>query len=126
MNARSHEVVLDIIRQSKCRAFCVRIDQHSTVEAVAKLVADQLILLVPHSNQKEPSRVINTCSGEATVPAQAASDRDVAASLPCDTIDKDVRQGLISKINEGLVGLKVHESESLVTNCDEVRADLSQ
>lgn len=124
-NPRSHEVVLDIMRISNCRAFRICVEGESSVEDVAQLIADQLILPASQ-NEREIHYVDNRCGDEATVPALGASHRDLVESCPKDIIDDAKCQDLMSKINEGLVDLKVHESESLVTNCNEVRANLLQ
>lgn len=125
VNPRSHEVVLDIMRLSNCRAFRICAEEGSSVEDVAQLIADHFILPASQ-NEREIHYVDNRCGDEATVPALAASNRDLVESCPQGIIDDAECQDLISKINEGLVDLKVHESESLVTNCNEVCAYLLQ
>lgn len=129
---RSHEVVLDFIQLTNCRAFRICMDEQSSAEGAAQLVADQLTGSAAQSSQQagHTPLAVNRCSDEAPLPARAAIDRDSVAWLasnPTDgdedaDADRDVG-GLVSKINEGLVGLKAHESESLMTNCNEVRAD---
>ena len=128
VNPRSHEVVLDIMRQSSCRAFRICAEEESSIEGVAQLIADQLTLPAPHNvqHERETHFVNNICGDKATVPALAASHHHLVESCSKGIIDEVKCQDLISKINEGLVDLKVHESESLVTNCNEVCAYSSQ
>ena len=127
MTHRSHEVVLDFIQLTNCRAFRMCMDEQSSAGGAAQLVADELTSSAAKVSQLEgtPSAV-NRCSDEAAVPARAAIDHDSVARLASNTTDGDGdgdRGGLISKINEGLVGLKANESESLMANCNEVCAD---
>lgn len=127
---RSHEVVLDFIQLTNCRAFRVCMEEQSSAEGAAQLIADQLIgpaaQSSPHAGHTPLA--VNRCSDEAALPARAAIDRDSVAWLASNPTDGDGDadadgDGLVSKINEGLVGLKAHESESLMTNCNEVCAD---
>lgn len=122
---RSHEVVLDFIQLTNCRAFRMCMEEQSSAEGAAQLVADELTSLAAQSSQQAGAPlIVNRCSDEAAVPARAAIDRDSVARLASNTTDGGGGGGgLISKINEGLVGLKSNESESLMTNCNEVCAD---
>jgi hypothetical protein len=125
---RSHEVVLDFIQLTNCRAFRVFLEEQSSAGGAAQLISDQLSGPAALSSQQagHTPLAVNRYSDEAAVPERIAADRDSVAWLASNPTDEDGDGDggcLISKINGGLVGLKAHESELLMTNCNEVCAD---
>ena len=134
----SHEIVIDFVSRSRCHTANIGLSHQSSIESVALVVVDELVPsihgplgwapvpLIPEDVPvEEPIILERAVMISTTVPPPRS--RSVVAGIPSASaaLSLDGQKDSLDRINDGLAGLKDHEKEALVNNCDEVRAIIS-
>ena len=134
----SHDIVIDFVSMSRCHTANIGLSHQSSIESVALVVVDELVPsihgplgwapapLIPEDVPVEEPIVSESAVVISTTLLPPRS-RSVVAGIPSASaaLSLDGQKDSLDRINDGLAGLKDHEKEALVNNCDEVRVIIS-
>ena len=134
----SHDIIIDFVSMSRCNTANIGLCHQSSIESVALVVVDELVPSLHGPLGWAPAPIIaEDVPVEEPIMSESAvvisttllppRSRSVVAGIPSASaaLSLDGQKDSLDRINDGLAGLKDHEKEALVNNCDEVRAIIS-